>query len=201
MDSSRRRFRTRLGVVRLDFLLWTMLLTAVGAGLLAAPLHAQPSRADEVCGAELWDISFAAGVLPYPEANRVMRVTHTAQTLFRFHRTGEALRKLDTLLERLDTLRGACDPADECAELKTAVRRVRECVATKQPPRLATLTVETFEQDDTKPDGRGARLGWRVRQGGALGRGRSHEAERPLDGACPVRSSPDVCRVLPVFGR
>jgi hypothetical protein len=75
--------------------------------------------------------------------------------VFRLHRQQQALNKVDWALSLLRGSWGERFEASPRRELEAVFTSLRHCIATSEPPGLATATIRTYMQDDTAPEGRG----------------------------------------------
>ena len=141
----------------------TRVLVALLVGLVtAAPAGAQTGRLPDCA-----DHSLPNVLLPNGYPFDVPR----AVALFRFHRQKEALRALD---EARTIARGPWRwrlPSDQRGEVASALDALRNCVATRQPPPLATLTVRVLGHAPEDAGRIGQQAGARVYvEGIAVGR-------------------------------
>ncbi len=113
------------------------------AGLVAAaPAHAQSDRTSHVCGAEYSAAGASSGNLGLP--NGTPFDVHRAMTLFRFNQQKESLRELDSALKTVSGPWRWRVPGEKRKQLTKDLNAFRRCLAGKEPPQLATLTVDTF---------------------------------------------------------
>ena len=97
--------------------------------------------------------------LPDAVRARVERTARQVPALSRFHRSSEALAKVDALAALLEGPAG--QRLEEAARtgLTNATHALRNCVTSATPAPLATVTIRVFTEDDTGKDGRGASAG------------------------------------------
>lgn len=91
------------------------------------------------------------GGLPELDRVRLDRIVLRVQTLFRLHRTRDAVRKLDWVLGQL---KGPSDSELAAAQQKKIASEMgsfRNCIAKATAPPLATLTIRTVMQRDDAP--------------------------------------------------
>lgn len=120
-----------------------------------SPLHGalrmQPAaQLDVPCEAE-----YERADLPITLPNRNPLEIGNAWMDFRFNRAEQGLTRLDDALKLVAGPWGWRVPADIRKELTSAIAAFRTCIATHQPPALATLTVRTFRFHPDAPAGRG----------------------------------------------
>lgn len=159
--------------------------TAIVAGFLATPtVQAGARRPDEgVCAAEFDAAASEIGATDLPDGRHpawLARGVTRAMTLFRLHRRDEALLKLESAVQTRPGPWGGNVPHDrrQHERVIAAIDLFRTCIATAQPPAMATLTIRTYQYDERAPRGRGRRSegiayidvdGMRVGQTGADG--------------------------------
>jgi hypothetical protein len=130
---------------------------AVLACLAGGPATAMASPAG-ACDDEVSALTSKTG-LPDGIRARMSRSVRQTIALARFHRSGEALVKLDALATLLEGPAGQRVEEAARTELRNATLALRNCVTSAAPAPLATVTVRLFEEDDRRKDGRGTSAG------------------------------------------
>jgi hypothetical protein len=130
---------------------------AVLACLAAGPGSAAASQT-QTCDDEASALMSKTG-LPAAIRARIERTARQAPVLSRFHRSREALAKLDSLAALLGG--PVAQRLEEAArtEVTNATAALRNCVTSAVAPALSTVTIRVFTEDDTRSDGRGAPAG------------------------------------------
>jgi hypothetical protein len=125
--------------------LWSSALQpAVSYGTQEPPC----ANAHETVNSTLHDIS--------PTGTRAVRKgIDDANILFRMHRKKEATAALEAALAWFGTTRNRLTTTAERDSVRTAVDRLRQCIAASTAPAQATLTVRTYVEDDRVADGKG----------------------------------------------
>jgi hypothetical protein len=107
------------------------------------------ARAHETVNSTLHDIS--------PTGTRAVRKgIDDAKILFRMHRKKEATASLEAALAWFGTTRNRLTTTAERESVRTAVDRLRQCIAASTAPAQATLIVRTYVEDDGVRRQRGA---------------------------------------------
>jgi hypothetical protein len=107
------------------------------------------ARAHETVNSTLHDIS--------PMGTRAVRKgIDDANILFRMHRKKQATASLEAALAWFGTTRNRLTTTAERESVRTAVDRLRQCLAASTAPAQPTLTVHTYVEDDRVADGKGA---------------------------------------------
>jgi len=124
---------------------------------LANPTYAGAApRDEEVCASEFEAATSAIGSARLSDGTHpawLMRAARRAMVLFRLHRPDEGLLKLDAAVKSRPGPWSSHVPAGRQAyeRVLAAVSAFRTCIATGQPAAMATLTIQTYESDETAP--------------------------------------------------
>ena len=114
---------------------------------------AQDVSEPAVCATELRVATRKVDDLPASTIRtRVGRGIERAAALFRFHRSEDALAKLDAAVALLDGPRGVALNEGVLTELRKSINALRSCLATTEPAALAMITIRAFTEDGT-PEG------------------------------------------------
>ena len=130
-------------------------LSTAFAVLACMPGGAAPQDVSEpaVCATELRVATRKVDDLPASTIRtRVGRGIERAAALFRFHRSEDALAKLDAAVALLDGPRGVALNEGVLTELRKSINALRSCLATTEPAALAMITIGAFTEDGT-PEG------------------------------------------------
>ena len=120
---------------------FAVLACIAGAATVRAASEPSPCR-NEVAAATSTMKGLPAAIRP-----RVDRGIRTAWALVRFHRSGEALPKLDALVALLDGPRGERLEDSARSDLTKAIQTLRSCLAASPPAPLAAITIQAFAED------------------------------------------------------
>jgi hypothetical protein len=127
---------------------------ALAFGALQQPLEG--NRSEVPCRATRDAVTYALHQMSPIGTRHVQNRIDEAFVQFRLHRTKEASASLDSALSLLDVTRGRLMTSDERDGIRSGVDELRQCMNRSTAPPLATLTVQTYEEDDRVASGRGA---------------------------------------------
>jgi hypothetical protein len=117
------------------------------------------------CDKQITVVTSSADALPESMRALLDRRVSKASALARFHRRDDALAQLDLLTTLLAGSRGQQVQDDTLAKLTKSIDVLRRCLATVEPPPLATLTIRavreggTPAEEDVFLDVEGVRIG------------------------------------------
>jgi hypothetical protein len=139
---------------------WGPLRTALAMlACLAGAATAGAASEAPGCKKEISVATSRMNGLPATIRARVDRGVGKASALFRFHRSDDALARLDALVGLLEGPRGERLQDVARTELTKSIHALRSCLASTEPAPLVAILIRVFSDDGTPQGGRGTPAG------------------------------------------